>query len=85
MNARKQVALPIDAEFLAKAEAAGVDARSLATRAIRRAVDEKDRERIREEIRQEIAWYNAFVAEHGSFADMMREEFGEGDDAAAAV
>lgn len=85
MNAPKRANLSMDADLLAEAQAAGIDARFLAARAIRRALDEKGREKLREEIRQEIEWCNAFVAKYGSFADMMRAEFGEEDDRPAAV
>jgi post-segregation antitoxin (ccd killing protein) len=85
MNAPKRSSLAIDADLLARAEAAGLDAGALAARAIRRALDERERGRIREEIRRELEWYNAFVAEHGSFADIMREEFGGEHDEPASV
>lgn len=85
MNAPKPKMLELDAQLLADAEAAGIDAPTIAARAIRRALKERDRERIRREIGQEIEWYNAFVAEHGSFAEIIRAEFGEEDDAPTAV
>ena len=77
MNAPKRASLAIDADLLARAEAAGIDAGFLAARAIRRALDAREKERIREEIRRELEWCNRFVEEHGSFAEMIREHYAE--------
>lgn len=85
MNAPKHAALQVEADLVAQAEAAGIDAGAIATRAIRRALDVKDRDRIRAEIRQDIAACDAYSAQHGSFAEMMREHYarGEQDDPAS--
>jgi len=75
MNAPKHTGLQVEADLIAQAEAAGVDAGAIATRAIRRALDVKDRDRIRAEIRQDISACDTYVAEYGSFAEMMREHY----------
>ncbi len=64
MNAPKRTVLRLDAQVVA-------------ARAIRRALNALDREKIKAEIAQDIAACDAFVAQHGSFAEMMREFYAQ--------
>lgn len=68
--AKVPVTFEINADLHAKVQAAGLDPAALAERALAEAL----RERVREEIRQEIEACNRYIAEHGSFAEMLREE-----------
>jgi post-segregation antitoxin (ccd killing protein) len=77
MNEPKRSVLQLDSQLLADAEAAGIDAQVVAARAIRRALEVRDRERIKAEIAQDIAACDAYVAQHGSFAEMMRRFYAQ--------
>ncbi len=64
---------PCNTDLWERARAAGLNLSEVAETAIATAFVAVERARIRTEIEQELEVYNEFVAEHGSFADMMRE------------
>jgi post-segregation antitoxin (ccd killing protein) len=70
---KKTVSVTINADLWEKARAAGLNLSEVAETAIAAAFVTVERARIQAEIEQELEIYNEFVAEHGSFADMMRE------------
>jgi hypothetical protein len=41
-------------------------------------------ERLRAEIEQDLVAANSYMAEHGSFAEMVREHYGDSDEAGVA-
>ena len=72
VDAPKQaVSLALNTDLHAKACAAGLDMAAIAEKALAAALIE----RIREEIRQDAAACDRFVAEHGSFAEMVQEHY----------
>ena len=73
-RARKRtVSVTINADLWEKARAAGLNLSEISEAAIATAFVAVERDRIQAEIEQELEIYNEFVAEHGSFADLMRE------------
>jgi post-segregation antitoxin (ccd killing protein) len=74
--ARSPVTVQVNGDLYAKVKEAGLDIDAVAERALVEAL----RERIREEIRPELEAYNRFVAEHGSFAEAIREHDAETED-----
>ena len=70
---KKTVSVTINADLWDKARAAGLNLSEIAETAIAAAFVAMERARIQAEIEQELEVYNEFVAEHGSFAEMMRE------------
>lgn len=81
-KARKQtVSLTINADLVAKVKSAGVNASQVAEDALAEALAKRMAEQIREEIRRDIAACNAYIAEHGSPAELVRAHYAERDDA----
>lgn len=80
---RRTVSLTINGDLMTKARAEGINASSVAERAIAAELTERRRERLREELRRDAANYDAYVEKHGSFADHLREYL-EGEERGAA-
>jgi len=75
-GARKRtVSLTLNADLYAKAKGAGINLSKVAEEALARALAQRLAEQARAEIRQDLAAFSAFVAAHGSFADMVREHY----------
>jgi post-segregation antitoxin (ccd killing protein) len=79
--AKTAVQVTVNADLYAKATAAGIDASALTEQALARALAEHDLAALKAEIRQDLVAYNAYVAEHGSPADLVRRHFADGDNA----
>jgi antitoxin CcdA len=75
-NARKKtVSLTINADLWDKARAAGLNLSEIAEAAIGGEFISRTEAKVQAEIELDLAAYNAFVAEHGSFADALREHY----------
>jgi post-segregation antitoxin (ccd killing protein) len=72
---RSPLTVQVNGDLYAKVKEAGLDIDAIAERALAEAL----RERIREEIKQDLEARDRFVAEHGSFAEMVREHYAELD------
>ena len=68
---RIPVTVHVNGDLHAKARAAGLDVGAIAEQAL----DAAWREQIQVEIDRDLVAYNAFVEEHGSFADAVREHY----------
>ena len=77
---KRTVSLTLNGDLYTKAKAAGLNVSRIAEEAVARALTEAERAKIREEIRQEMEIYNAFIAEHGSPAELVRAHYDELDD-----
>ena len=73
---RSPVTVRVNGDLYAKAKDAGLDLDTIAERALDAAL----RERIREEIKLDLEACDRYVAEHGSFAEMLREHYAEVED-----
>ena len=77
LRAKKQtVNLTINSDLHAKLRRKGVNTSRIAEEALARELERLEREAIREEVRKELDAYGEFVAEHGSFADLVRRHHG---------
>jgi antitoxin CcdA len=75
-NARKKtVSVTINANLWDKARAAGLNLSEIAETAIGTAFVARAKATIQAEIERDLEAYNAFVEEHGSFADAVREHY----------
>lgn len=83
VTARKQtVSLTLNADLYAKAKSAGVNASQVAEEALAQALARHVAEQVKAEIRQDLDAYNAYVAKHGSPAELARAHYAtERDDA----
>lgn len=71
--AKRTVSVTLNSDLYAKAKEAGLNVSSVAEKAILDELDQRLRDRIRDEIRQDIEALDEYIAEHGSFAEMIRE------------
>jgi antitoxin CcdA len=78
---KKTVSLTLNADLYARAKAAGLNASRVAEDALARALAERATEQARLEIRQDLEACDAYVAEHGSPAELARAHFDESGDA----
>lgn len=70
---RRTTSLTLNGDLLAKAKGEGINLSAVAERAIAAELAERTRERLREELRRGAEAYEAYIAEHGSFAEHLRE------------
>ena len=76
LSARKRtVSVTINGDLWDKAKAAGLNLSEVAEAAIRAEFVARARATLQAEIDLDLAAYNAYVAEHGSFADAVREHY----------
>lgn len=74
--AKATVDVRINADLHARAAAKGLDASSIAERALAQELERIAQEELRAQLRAEVDAYDAFVEEHGSFADLVRAHHG---------
>jgi post-segregation antitoxin (ccd killing protein) len=75
-GARKRtVSLTLNADLYAKIKGAGINLSKVAEQALAQALAQRLAEQMRAEIRQDLGALNAFVEQHGSFAEMVREHY----------
>lgn len=72
---KKTVSVTINADLWERARGAGLNLSEVAETAIAAAFVAKARARIQAEIDLDLTAYNAFVEEHGSFAEAVREHY----------
>lgn len=81
VNAPKQtVSLTINSDLYAQVKRLGINASQVAEEALVQEVARRRREQLKAEIQQDIEAADAYVAKHGSFADMVREHYAAQDD-----
>jgi post-segregation antitoxin (ccd killing protein) len=78
---RRTVSLTLNADLCAKAKAAGINLSRIAEEALANALAARVAEQMKAEIRRDLDGHAAFVREHGSFADMVREHYAADADA----
>lgn len=76
IKAEKQiVSVTVNSDLYAQSEGFGIDASQLMEEALVQEVTRRKREQIKAEILQDIEACDRYEAEHGSFADMVREHY----------
>ncbi len=82
VRARKQtVSLTLNSDLYARAKELGINASQVAEEALDYIVAKRVAELVKAEIQQDLAAYNAYVAEHGSPAELARAHYAGRDDA----
>lgn len=70
---KRTVSVTVNADLYTKAKDAGLDVSRIVEAVLIEALGRKNKEAIQAEIAEEMAALNAYEAEHGSFADMVRK------------
>ena len=78
--AKQTVSLTINSELYAQSRRLGINASQLAEEALAHEVARRNAERLREEVRKDLTALDAYEAEHGSFAEMVRQHYQPGTD-----
>lgn len=78
VDAPKQtVSLTINSDLMARIRAMGINASRIAEEGLAREVERLRRAEIEAEVRQDLAAIAAYEQKHGSFADHVREYYGD--------
>lgn len=78
---KQTVSLTLNSDLYAQAKKLGINSSQVAEEALNVAVTKRLTEELKAEILQDLAAYNAYVAEHGSPAEMARMHYAGEDDA----
>ena len=78
---KRTVSLSLNSDLFARAKAAGLNASKLAEEALARALDARMAEQAKAEAVRDLAAYDAYVAKHGSPAELAREHYRKRGDA----
>ena len=79
--AKQTVSLTVNSDLYAKAKSFGINASQVAEEALQYELSARLAAQLKEDIRRDLEAYNAYVAEHGSPAEMARAHYGNSDDA----
>lgn len=79
--AKQTVSVTLNSELYAQARRFGINTSQVAEEALAQEVARRNAERLREEVRKDLAALDAYEAENGSFAEMVRLHYqsGSGD------
>jgi post-segregation antitoxin (ccd killing protein) len=81
--AKQTVSVTINSDLYAQARRFGVNASQIAEEALAYEVARRNAERLKEDARKDLAALDAYEAEHGSFAEMVRQHYQTGSDDAS--
>jgi antitoxin CcdA len=70
---KRTISVRLNADLYARAKQAGLNVSQVAEDGLAQALLRRLGESVKAEIRQDLEAYNAYVAEHGSPADLLRE------------
>lgn len=71
------MSLTLNSDLYAQARRLGINASQIAEEALIQEVARRKSERLQAEILQDLEAASAYIAKHGSFADMVREHYRE--------
>jgi|JI9StandDraft_2_1071091.scaffolds.fasta_scaffold225217_2 post-segregation antitoxin (ccd killing protein) len=77
---KQTVSLTINSDLYTQAKGLGLNASQIAEEALAAELARRHAERIQAEIREDLEASNAYLAKHGSFAEMVREHYGRDDE-----
>jgi antitoxin CcdA len=81
--AKQTVSLTINSDLYAQAKGLGINTSQIAEEALAQEVARRKAERLKEEVRKDLEALDAYEAEHGSFAEMVRQHYDPGSDDAS--
>jgi antitoxin CcdA len=77
---KRTVSLTINSDVYAQAKELGINASQVAEEALIQQVARRKAEQLQAEIRQDLEAASSYMAKHGSFAEMVRQHYRDGDD-----
>jgi antitoxin CcdA len=77
---KQTVSLTLNSDLYARAKRLGINASRVAEQALAEAYGRERAARLAEEARRDLDALAAYEAEHGAFADLVREHYGRGDE-----
>ena len=77
---KQTVSLTINSDLYTQAKGLGLNASQIAEEALAAELARRHAERIQAEIREDLEASNAYMAKHGSFAEMVRAHYGRDDE-----
>ena len=80
---KKTVSLTINSDLTRRIKEAGINASQVAEEALAARLEQQMCEELAKSARADIEAYNAYIEQHGLFADMMRHEEDDAPDAEA--
>ena len=78
--AKQTVSVTINSDLYAQARSFGINTSQIAEEALAQEVARRKAERLKEEVGQDLKALDAYEAEHGSFAEMVRQHYEAGSD-----
>ena len=78
--AKRTVSLTLNSDVYAQAKKLGINASQVAEEALIQQVARHKAEQLRAEIRQDLEAVDAYMAKHGSFAEMVRQHYHGNDE-----
>ena len=81
--AKQTVSLTINSDLYAQARRVGINISQVAEEALAHEVARRNAERLKDEVRKDLKALDAYEAEHGSFAEMVRQHYQPGTDDAS--
>lgn len=81
--AKQTVSVTLNSDLYAQARRLGINTSQIAEEALAHEVARRNAERLREEVRKDLEALDAYEAEHGSFAEMVRQHYQSGSDDAS--
>jgi|SRR5450631_1394138 post-segregation antitoxin (ccd killing protein) len=79
--AKQTVSITLNSDLYAKAKSVGINASKVAEQALAAEYSERRREVLRAEVQRDLAAAETYAAQHGSFADLVREHYEPGEEA----
>lgn len=73
--AKQTVSITLNSDLYAKAKSLGINASKVAERALAAEYSERRREALRAEVQKDLAAAETYAKQHGSFADLVREQY----------
>jgi antitoxin CcdA len=83
--AKQTVSLTINSDLYAQAKKLGINASQVAEEALSMHVARLKTEQLQVEIQQDLEAAGAYITKHGSFAEMVRQHYRDGDEVRTAA
>jgi antitoxin CcdA len=77
--AKRTVSLTLNSDLYAQAKKLGINVSQVAEEAVIQQVARRKAAQVQAEIQQDLEAANAYMAKHGSFAEMVRQHYRNGD------